>query len=310
MKKIISPVLLALAAIIWGIAFVAQKAATVVSPFTLLVARSAIATFVLFFIVILFDKLRGGERALISRGGSERIRIDISKREIIGGIICGAFLFIASALQQAGIGSTDAGKTSFITALYVVIVPIYGLALRKRSPINAWIGVIIAVIGFYLLCIKEDFSIAPSDLLVFACAFVFAMQIMAIDAFSDCDGIRLSFVQFATVTLLSIVCAVIFESGDDLRAIKTVIPEILFLGIGSSGIAYTLQILGQKNSVPAVASIILSLESVFGAFFSAIILAERMSAREYVGCAVVLLAVLISQIDFAALLNEKNIKKY
>ena len=307
MKKYLSTLILLLAAVIWGFAFVAQKAASSIPAYTLLFSRSIIAIVALIPITLIFDKLSKGDRKLF---GSKKKPIDISKKELIGGIVCGIFLFAASALQQIGITDTDAGKTSFITALYVVIVPIYALLLGKRSPINAWIGIAIAVVGFYLLCIKEGFTIAPSDLLVVLCAFVFAMQIMAIDfVISDCDGIRLSLVQFATVTVLSLVFALIFDPPFDFSEITAVLPELIFLGIGSSGIAYTCQIIGQKNSEPAVASIILSLESVFGALFSAIVLSERMQAREYIGCALVLAAVIISQLDLAEIISKIKDRK-
>ena len=307
MKKYLSTLILLLAAVIWGFAFVAQKAASSLPAFTLLLSRSAIAIVALIPITLIFDKLSKGERKLF---GSKNKVVDLTKKEIIGGIVCGVFLFAASALQQIGITDTDAGKTSFITALYVVIVPIYALLIGKRSPLNAWIGVAIAVVGFYLLCIKDGFTIAPSDLLVVLCAFVFALQIMAIDAvIADCDGIRLSLVQFATVTVLSLICALIFDPPFDFKVIAQLLPELIFLGIGSSGVAYTCQIIGQKNSEPAVASIILSLESVFGALFSAIVLSERMQPKEYIGCAAVLAAVIISQLDFKTIAANIKSKK-
>lgn len=296
MKKYTSPLILLLASVLWGFAFVAQKAATTLPTFTLLFSRSTVATLILIPIVVLFDKLSKNGRKLISF--KER-KIGITRREFLGGAVCGVFLFIASALQQAGIAETDAGKASFITALYVVIVPIYALILGKRSPVNAWIGVALAIVGFYLLCIKEGLAIAPSDVLIFLCALMFAMQIVAIDLLlTTCDGVRLSLIQFAAMSVFSLITALIFELPFSLTDIAAVLPEILFLGIGSSGIAYTLQIIGQKNTEPAVASIILSLESVFGALFSALLLGERMTAIEYAGCAIVLSAVIISQLNF------------
>ena len=307
MKKIISPILLLTAAILWGFSFVAQKSTVIVPTFTLLFSRSIVAVLFLIPAVALFDRFSHNGRKIIS---IREKKIGITKRELLGGTLCGAFLFAASALQQAGIANTDAGKTSFITALYVVIVPIYALLIGRKSPINAWIGIGIAVIGFYLLCIKENFTIAPSDLLVFACAFAFALQIMTVDMLLPaCDGVRISLVQFSAVTVFSFIAALIFELPFVLSGIIEVLPQILFLGIGSSGIAYTLQIVGQKNTEPAVASILLSLESVFGALFSAMFLHERMSAKEYAGCAVVLIAVLISEIDIKSLLGKIRDKK-
>ena len=304
MKKYLSPFLLLLTALIWGFAFVAQKSASTLPTFTILFARSLIAVFALTAAVIFFDKISKSERKLFS---FKARKIDITKREIIAGVICGSLLFLASALQQSGIAETDAGKTSFITALYVVIVPIYALLWGKKSSLNAWLGIGIAVIGFYLLCIKDGFTIAPSDFLVVLAAFAFAMQIMAVDVLlPGCDGVRLSLVQFATITVLAGIASLVLAPPVEFSAFKTALPDILYLGIASSGIAYTLQIIGQKNTHPALASIILSLESVFGAFFSAIVFAERMSPREYIGCAVVLFAVIISQLDLGKIFKKST----
>ncbi len=307
MKKYFSTLILFIAAIIWGFAFIAQKAASSIPAFTLLFSRSLIAIIALIPITVIFDRFSKNGRKLLD---VKNKKVGITKKELISGAVCGVFLFAASALQQIGISGTDAGKTSFITALYVVIVPIYALFFGKKSPINTWIGIAIAVVGFYLLCIKEGFTVAPSDMLVVFCAFIFAMQIMAVDLLlPGCDGIRLSLIQFATVTVLSLITALIFERPFDFSAIGKVIPELLFLGIGSSGIAYTCQIIGQKNSEPAVASIILSLESVFGVVFSALILSERMLPKEYFGCALVLMAVIISQLDFREIYSKIRRKK-
>ena len=301
MKKILSPIILFTAALIWGVAFVAQKAAAEIPVFTLCASRSLIASAVLIPIVMLFDTLTKNGRTLISKKG-----VDITKAELIGGILCGIALFGATALQQAGINGTDPGKASFITALYVVIVPIYALVLKKRSPLNAWIGVAVSVVGFYLLCIKENLAIDAADALVFACAFVYALQIMIIDRFvSTCDGVRLSLIQFITVTVLSLVIALVTAEPFDATRVIGCLPEILYLGIASSGVAYTLQIIGQKGTHPAVASIILSLESVVGAVASAIILGEFLTPREYVGCAIVFVAIIISQLDFSTFTRKK-----
>ncbi len=301
-KKYISPILLLTAAIIWGFAFVAQKSASTVPPLTLIASRNLIATVFVFALIPIFDKLRKNRRMIISKRG-----IDFTKRELIGGALCGIFLAAASLFQQIGIGDTDAGKASFITALYVVIVPIYGLFIRKRAPINVWIGVVIAVIGFYLLCIKEDFGIAKADLMVFICAFIFAFHIMTIDYFSPkCDGVRIACLQFLVSSLICLVFALIFESPIDFAAIGAAILPILFLGICSSGIAYTLQIVGQNGVNPAVASVILSLESVFGVIGSALLLHEKLELREYIGCAVVFAAVILAQLDFKAIFKKKS----
>lgn len=303
MKKYISPTLLLLAAMIWGFAFTAQKAAESVPPFTLGVARSIIAALFLLILVPFSSKLRyTGTDVCENR---EHI---FTKSEIIGGAGCGVILALASFFQQAGMAAgADAGKSSFITALYVVLVPIYALVLKKRAPINVWCGVAISVVGFYFLCIDGDFSIAPEDLTVFVCALIFPLHILLIDVFSPrCDGIRMSFVQFFVCTLVNTVLALIFESPLDFVSIGNNILPILFLGIMSSGVAYTLQIIGQAGVNPAAASIILSLESVFGVIGGLIFLGESMSAREYIGCAAVFLAVVLSQLDLGTLKQRKS----
>ena len=302
MKKYISTIMFLCAAALWGFAFAAQKAAAELPAFTVGSIRSIMATLFLLPVIAALDKLNGTGRRVISRRG-----VDFTRHEIIGGIICGTILATASAFQQTGIGDgTDAGKAAFITALYVVIVPIISLTTGKKSPLNAWIGVVLAVVGFYFLCIKEDFTLVPSDALVLICAVIFALHIIAIDCFSPrCDGVRMSCIQFFTAFVLNTVLALIFDGGVTPGAILSAAPSLLYLGICSSGIAYTLQIVGQKNVNPAVASIILSLESVFGVIGGAVFMQEIMSEREYLGCAIVFTAVIISQIDFGNLIKKR-----
>lgn len=295
LKKLISPAILLTAAMIWGFAFAAQDAASDVGAFTLGFSRSIIAGIFLIGVVIALDKITNSGRVLFSKKG-----IDVNKNELIGGAICGAILAVASAFQQIGINvGTDGGKAAFITALYVVLVPIYALALRKKAPLNVWVSIGIAIVGFYLLCIKENLTVAPSDILVVISAMIFPIHILTIDHFSPrCDGVRMSMVQFFVAAMINLIIALIAESPLDLPLVFNNVLPILFLGIGSSGIAYTLQIIGQKGVNPAVASIILSLESVFGVIGTALFLGQTLSPREYIGCAVVLAAVVLSQISF------------
>ena len=301
-RKYISTSLLFLAAVIWGFAFAAQDAASDMGAFALGFWRSIVAGFFLFGAVLVFDKLTGSGRRLVSKRG-----IDLNKNELIGGVILGAVLVVASAFQQIGInGGTDGGKAAFITALYVVLVPIYALALRKKAALNVWVSIGIAVVGFYLLCIKEDLTVAPSDILVVISSMIFPIHILTIDHFSPkCDGIRMSMVQFFTAAALNLIITLFAEGVGELGALTANLLSILYLGIGSSGIAYTLQILGQKDVPPAAASIILSLESVFGIIGTALFLGQTLTPREYLGCAVVLAAVILSQIDISALLKKK-----
>lgn len=303
-KKYISPILLTLAAMIWGFAFSSQKAAEAVPPLTLGAARSLFATVFLTLAVVAFDKIQKNGRRLFSK---KKI-IDLNKSEIIGGIICGAVLALASFFQQTGInGGTDAGKASFITALYVVLVPIYALFIKRRAPLNVWISMPVAIVGFYFLCITDSLTVVSSDIFVLICALIFPIHILAIDKFSArCDGVRMSLVQFFTATVINLILALIFESPLQLSALGSAFIHVLFLGVGSSGIAYTLQILGQRGANPAAASIILSLESVFGVIGSAIFLGERMSLREYIGSAIVFIAVIFSQIDFKSFSKKEK----
>lgn len=293
-RKYISTALLFVAAVIWGFAFAAQDAASDMGAFTLGFARSIVAGVFLVGVVIIFDKLLGTGRKLFSRHG-----IDVNKTELISGSIIGVVLVVASAFQQIGINlGTDGGKAAFITALYVVLVPVYALALKKRAPVNVWISIGIAVVGFYFLCIKSDLTVAPSDLLVIGASMIFPIHILTIDHFSPkCDGIRMSMVQFFTASVLNLIIALIAEGPREFGMIFPNMMPILYLGIGSSGIAYTLQILGQKGVNPAAASIILALESVFGIIGTALFLGQMLTPREYLGCAIVLVAVVLSQID-------------
>ena len=301
MKKYISSVMFLAAAALWGFAFSAQKAAASLPAFTVGSIRSIMAALFLIPVIACLDRLNKTGRKIVSRRG-----LDLTKHEIIGGIICGVILTTASAFQQTGIGDgTDAGKAAFITALYVVIVPIISRITGKRSPLNAWIGVVLAVAGFYFLCIKEDFSLVPSDALILVCAVIFALHIIAIDSYSPrCDGVRMSCVQFITAFVLNTVLALTFEHGTPLVEIQEALPSLFYLGICSSGIAYTLQIVGQRDANPAVASIILSLESVFGVRGGAVFMNEVMSDREYLGCAIVFIAVIISQINIQDLFKK------
>ena len=301
-KKLFSVIILLIASIIWGLAFSAQKDAGELGGFTVGAARNLFAVFFLIPILPLMDKISKSGRSMIKDK-----RPDFTKAEIIGGIIAGTFMTFATALQQNGISDgTDAGKAGFITALYVVIVPIYALFFGKKSPMRVWVSVGIAIFGFYLLSVKSDFTIVPSDFLILLCAFVFGGQIMAIDLFADkCEGIRLSLVQFATGFILNLIFALITEWPISFELVWDNILSLLYLGIFSSGIAYTLQVIGQKNLNPGVASILLSLESVFGAIGGALIFGEVMSPRESIGSAIVFSAVILSQLEFQK--REKSV---
>ena len=294
-KKYIPHFLLVMTAMIWGFAFVAQDMVEGIGPSTVIWARNWIAAAFLIGVVIIFDKLNGGKRQLFSRRG-----IDMTQTEWIGGALCGLCLAVASFFQQLGIqAGTDGGKAAFITTLYVVIVPIYSIFIKKRPPVTIWISVAIAAVGFYLLCIKGDVGISPSDLYVVMAALLFPFHILVIDYFTPkCDGVRLSLIQFIVSALIMTPFSFIMDGGISFEAIGNNILPIVFLGIFSSGVAYTLQILGQNGPDPSVASIIMSLESVFGVIGTALFLGSVLEVREYIGCAIVFTAVVLTQIDF------------
>ena len=294
MKKYISTLLCLIAAMIWGFGFTAQKAAVELSVFTLGASRNLFATIFLLAVIPMFDKMNK------KLGNERKDKQFFTKTELIGGTVCGIILTVAAAFQQSGIGDgTDAGKAAFITALYVVLVPVMSLVFGKKTPFNVWLSVGIAALGFYLLCIKGDFTIEPSDGLVLMCALVFAGHIIAIDRYSPrCDGVRMSCIQFFVSFLLNLVMALILEGPISFGVIGSVLPSILFLGICSSGIGFTLQILAQKDGDPTVVSVVMSLESVFGVLGGVIFFGEAMSPKEYIGCAIVFAAVILSQIDF------------
>ena len=220
---------------------------------------------------------------------------DIVLSALPGGALAGCVLFLGSSLQQIGLSDTTAGKAAFITGLYMVIVPLLGIFLKHRVHINTWIGVTLAVVGLYFLSVTESFSIGKGDLVELAGAVFWAIHILTIDHFAKkVDALKLSFVQFVTCSILSMSVALIFEKITVYGLTQALIP-ILYGGIGSVGIAYTLQIIGQKHAKPSHAAIILSLESLFAAIGGLLILHEYLGGRAYVGCALMLAGMLLSQ---------------
>ena len=205
-------------------------------------------------------------------------------------------LFVASSLQQFGILYTSVGKAGFITALYVIIVPILGLFMKKRVAPKIWGCMVFAVVGLYLLCINETFTINKGDLLVLGCAFAFAIHILVIDKFSpNTDGVRMSCIQFFVCGALSIIPSIIFESFTFTDLINGLGP-LLYSAILSSGVAFTLQIVAQKDTDPVIASLILCLESVFAALAGWVVLHQTLSTKELIGCTLMFAAIVISQL--------------
>ena len=279
-----------LAAFIWGTAFVAQSVgADYVEPFTFNAARSAVA-----FLFLL--ALCGVFRAVRKRNPGAETAPGSRKELVIGGICCGLALTVATNLQQKGLETTTSGKAGFITALYIVIVPIAGMFLGKKAPKIIWVSVVLAVAGLYCLCITEEFTITSGDFYILLCAFCFTAHILIIDHFTQrVDGVAMSCIQFLTVAVLSAVGMLLTESPT-LEALRICAGPILYVGIFSSGVAYTLQILAQKDSNPTVVSLLLSLESVFATLSGAVILGDTMSGKEYFGCVLMLAAVVLAQL--------------
>lgn len=292
-KRLHANILLLLTAAIWGFAFVAQRVGSqYVGAFTFNGIRFGLGSLSLIPLIIYFDKRKKNHS-----NNKENINV-ISKKTIIAGIVVGTILYAGSTLQQIGLIYTTAGKASFITGLYMVIVPIIGIFLGHKIGKNSWIGVGLAVAGLYLLSINENFSIGFGDFLELTCSIFFAVHILTIDYFSDkVDSLKLSCIQFATCSFLSIVSALIFENTT-VSGISNALISILYGGFLSVGVAYTLQVVAQKNAKPSHAAIILSMESVFGAIGGALLLSERMSTKGYIGCILILAGILVSQIKF------------
>ena len=292
MRQVVLPIL---AAFIWGTAFVAQDVcADAMGAFTFNGTRYFIAVLALLVVIAVMNGTKKDRPQLTP---AEK---KASRRQLwLGGFCCGTVLAIASNFQQAGlVAGTDGGKAGFITALYVVLVPVFGLFFRRKVSLPVWIAVALSVGALYLLCIKGSFSLAPGDLLVLVCAICFSVHILVIDHFTaTCDGVKLSCLQFLFAAIISAVCMFIFEPLDMPAILSCALP-LLYVGIFSCGVGYTLQILAQKDSNPTVVTILLSLESVFAVIAGAIILKQQMSVREYIGCVVMFAAVVLAQIQF------------
>lgn len=284
--------LLLLAAVIWGVAFVAQSVGMeYVGPFTFNAVRSLIGGMVLIPCIIFLGRHSGEKEVqLLPKDSKER------KTLLIGGSMCGLFLCAASNMQQMGIMYTTVGKAGFITACYIVIVPILGVFLGKKTGISVWFSVVLAVIGLYLLCMTDSLSFGKGDLFVLLCAVLFAGHILVIDHYTVLvDGVRMSCIQFFVSGLISSVLMFLFEEPT-FGAIWDAKLPILYAGVLSCGVAYTLQIVGQKDMNPTVASLILSLESCISVLAGWLILNQKLSGRELMGCAVMFAAILIAQL--------------
>lgn len=281
--------MLVLTAFIWGTAFVAQSMGMdYLGPFTFNGVRSLIGGAALLPCIAFLKLLNGKNTAAFINGNRKDL--------LIGGIACGLLLFAATSLQQIGIQYTTAGKAGFITAFYIVIVPVLGIFLRKRIGWKVWIAVVIALFGLYFLCITEHFTVGKGDILIFVCALIFSLHILVIDRFSPkVDGVKMSCIQFFVCGIASMPFMFVLETPRLGAMLEGWMP-LMYAGVLSCGVAYTLQIIGQKNVNPAVASLILSLESCFSVLAGWAVLGERLSVRESAGCVLMFAAIILAQL--------------
>lgn len=288
-KTMLGNVLLLLTAMIWGTAFAFQRAGMEsVEPFTFTAARMFLAACAAGAASLFFS----GKEKL-----SEKQRREKNRATVLGGIVCGLFLAAASLFQQVGIVTTTAGKAGFITALYILLVPVLNFVLfQKKSGLHVWLAIAAGVAGMYLLCMTEGFRLTKGDALVCACAIVFSGHILCADHFAPRgDPVRISAIQFLVVSLVALVLALAFEKPS-WAALRSAAVPILYCGVMSGGVGYTLQMVAQGFTDPTVASLLMSMEAVFAALGGALLLHERMSGRELLGCVIMFSAIVLVQL--------------
>jgi len=302
-----SNLLLLLTALIWGFSFVTQTVGLkILGPFTLNALRFTLGAISLLPILFYFRRKRArtaaANLATVSSEGSTSAppahEPVLSRASIVAGVIIGLVLFAGISFQQIGMLYTSTGKAAFITGMYIVLVPVFGLFLRQRPRRSTWVGVTVAAVGLYLVSVREDFTIGFGDLLEIIGAGLWAVHILVIDHYAKkFDTILLSFLQFVTCSTLSFGAALLFENIT-IAAISTAILPVLYGGFLAVGVAFTLQVVGQKHADPSHAAIIFSLEAVFAAIGSALLLGENLGVRGYAGCALMLLGMVATQIRF------------
>ena len=289
-KKLRGNILLFITAFIWGTAFVAQRQGVeILDPCTYNGIRSFFGCMALMPVILFMDFKAKKNNTYVK---------DNPKLLALGGIVCGVILFLASTVQTAALIDADEGKAGFMTALYLIIVPILGIFIGKKIRPVVWLCVVFATLGLYFLCVKEgtSFSFDKSEILLLLCALIFAFHIMAVDYFSPrLNGVKLSFIQFLVVGLISLVYIVLIDKPQMSDIIKCALP-IIYAGVFSSGIAYTLQIVAQKDTEPAVASIIMSMESLFALLAGIVVSGNQPGIREIIGCIFMLAAIILVEL--------------
>lgn len=299
-KQLKNSLLLLLTALIWGISFVSQSTGgDAIGPFSFNSIRCLIGSAVLLPVIAFRD--RGGKNDRQPRTPEQR------KFLWTGGIFCGIALFIASNFQQVGIYmGTEAGKAGFLTTFYILLVPILGLFFHKKCGWNIWAGVALSLVGLFLLCIRDNFSLRPSDMVVLVCSLFFSIQILIVDYYSpQVDGVRLASIEFFICGVMGLVPTLVLEMKPWAGGMHTWLMNLtgvgawialLYSGVMSCGVAYTLQIVAQDGLNPTIASLLMSLESVFSVLAGAVLLSEFLTGRETIGCVLVFAAVILAQL--------------
>ncbi|SEN32812.1 DMT family transporter [Peptostreptococcus russellii] len=298
-KETQSALLMVLTAVIWGIAFVFQRTGMEhIGPFAFNFFRCLLS---LVFLLAVSGFLK------IKNKNSEKKQTNFSRKSLyIGGILAGLALFLGMSTQQVGMVSTSAAKAGFITTMYIVLVPIMGMFYGRKTTPKMWLCVAIAAVGLYMLSIKEGFVIEKGDFFVFLSAIFFGLQIVIIDIFAPkADAIKLSMIEFATSGVLSLIATLMTETTT-MAGIQAAGVAILYTGLLSSGVGFTLQIIAQKNLAPTVTSLIMSMESGVSAIAGVIFLHEALTSREIVGCIIMIIAVLLAQLDFPMMKSKKS----
>ena len=288
MKKIKSLGILLITAMIWGFAFVAQRVGSdFVQPFAFNGIRFMLGAVSLIPVILIFEK----------REKQDEVHEFKMRKTMFAGVVSGVILFIASWLQQSGVEITQsAGKAGFITGLYTVLVPVFGIFLKKKTNINVWLGAFFAVVGLFLLCINEKWQISYGDGVLLCGSVFWALHIIIIDEFvNEMYSLKFAFIQSVVCSVIALICSAIFETTT-IASVKAAAIPILYGGIMSVGVAYTCQIIGQEGVEPTHASIILSTESMFSAIGGAVVLHEVMTGRGYIGCVCIFAGIIVSQI--------------
>lgn len=310
---LLSPLLLVLAALIWGISFISQsEGGSEVGSFTFQAIRCTLAYLSIGLVILIKDNTKKNRINKIKYTGIKDWFLK-NQHLVKTGVFCGIALALAGNLQQFGIDlmgkETSTGKSAFLTALYIIIVPIFGIFTKKKIHAVTWFSVAVAVMGLYLISVKQNsgFGISLADGLLIACALFFGIQIFIVDSMGkNIDGVKLSCIQFFVAAIISAVGMILFEKPQ-LSAISENAIHLLYSGVMSGGVAYTLQILGQKRCQPVLASLLMSLESVFAALSDLIIRGNTLNHRETIGCVVMFVAVILAQCpDFLKIKRSKN----